>query len=297
MLASKVKPEKLSYPLFVQTKLDGIRASVVDGKLVSRTLKEIPNRQIFDTLSRDHFNGLDGELIVGSPEAEGCMQRTTSFVMSGDKVDHDWYYFVFDRWDIDGGYEDRWEEANALVTRFTAVHPNLIMLPYTEVLDEGELDQTEADIVGQGHEGVIVRKPTAKYKFGRASVTAGELGKIKRFDDSEAEIIGFYEEMHNGNEAVTNALGRTERSSVKANKTGKGTLGGFEVRDLVTDVKFRVGSGFTASQRDDFWQSRDVLMGKVVVYKSFSIGVKEKPRHPVFLGFRHENDLPDPSQD
>lgn len=86
---------------------------------------------------------------------------------------------------------------------------------------------------------------------------------------------------------MTNALGRTERSSVKANKTGKGTLGGFHVYDVVTGIEFRVGSGFTAEQREEFWIHQADIIGCTIKYKSFSIGVKEKPRHPVFLGFRN----------
>jgi DNA ligase-1 len=285
MLASKVKPEKLSYPLIVQVKLDGIRASVVDGQLVSRTLKLIPNREIQEALGRPEFNGLDGELIVGAPEAPGCMQATTSFVMSGSKTGADWTYYVFDKWDVEGGYAARIDAAMDTVSEY-ADEVSMTVLHALEVPSESELNAFEVEVVEDGHEGVIVRKPDARYKFGRASVTAGELGKIKRFDDSEAVIIGVYEEMHNGNEKVTNALGRSERSSHQENKTGKGTLGGFEVRDLVTGIEFRVGTGFDAAQRAEFWENQADLIGCTLKYKSFSVGVKEKPRHPVFLGFR-----------
>ena len=54
---------------------------------------------------------------------------------------------------------------------------------------------------------------------------------------------------------------------------------------------FSVGSGFTDAQRLDFWRNAESLIGKVIKYKSFTVGVKDKPRFPIFLGFRHKDDL------
>jgi hypothetical protein len=71
----------------------------------------------------------------------------------------------------------------------------------------------------------MLRDPNGPYKFGRSTRKEGYLLKLKRFCDSEAEVIGVVELMHNGNEAKTNALGRTERSTRKAGKTGMGVLG------------------------------------------------------------------------
>ena len=44
MLAGKVKDlDKIDYPVYATPKLDGIRAVMIDGKLVSRNFKAIPN--------------------------------------------------------------------------------------------------------------------------------------------------------------------------------------------------------------------------------------------------------------
>jgi DNA ligase-1 len=53
----------------------------------SRTFKPIPNKEIQAALGRPEYNGLDGEIIVGDPTAEGCMQATTSFVMAPNKTE------------------------------------------------------------------------------------------------------------------------------------------------------------------------------------------------------------------
>jgi DNA ligase-1 len=70
-----------------------------------------------------------------------------------------------------------------------------------------------------------------------------------------------------------------------------GVLGGFNVRDLKTGVEFSVGSGFTADMKAEYWQVRDNLIGTLIKYKFFPSGGKDKPRHPIFLGFRDRRDV------
>jgi DNA ligase-1 len=285
MLAKDGNLEKVTFPLAVQDKLDGIRASVVDGRLVSRTLKLIPNAEIQEALGRPEFEGLDGELIVGEPTAPDCYRTTVSFVMAADKTGAPWSYHVFDKWDEDGGFTLRHARAHAVAGNL----PFARMVTFRIAGSHDELEAIEAERIEEGHEGVIARVPDAPYKFGRSGKT-GPLLKIKRFSDSEAKIVGVYEELHNANEAKRNALGRTERSSHKAGKVGKGTLGGFVLVALNGEyegVEFRCGTGFTAQERADLWQERESLPGRVVKFKYFAIGAKDKPRHPVNLGFRN----------
>src|SRR4051812_20439337 len=82
MLAKDGDLSKITYPVIVQPKLDGIRCFIVDGVARSRTFKPIPNAEIQAALGRSEFDGLDGEIVVGDPTAEGCMQTTSSFVMA-----------------------------------------------------------------------------------------------------------------------------------------------------------------------------------------------------------------------
>ena len=137
----------------------------------------------------------------------------------------------------------------------------------------------------------MVRKPDAPYKFGRSTLKEGYLLKVKRFTDAEAKIIGFEERMYNENEATTDALGHTERSTHKAGMKPAGDLGAFIVRDLRTEMSFRIGTGFTAAQRKEYWTTRNKLMNKIVKYKHFEQGAVDLPRFPVFIGFRDPEDM------
>ena len=65
--------------------------------------------------------------------------------------------------------------------------------------------------------------------------------------------------------------------------------------DVKTGVEFReIGTGFTAQERADIWQDRRIYAedadAPLVKYKHFPSGAKDKPRHPVFLGWRDSRD-------
>ena len=280
---------KIQYPVYASPKLDGIRCSIVDGKALSRTLKPIPNKHIFSQLSTTELNGLDGELIIGSPTSKTCYNESVSGVMrhEGEPA---YTYYVFDCHDVSGSFTKRFRELLTSQGEWTKF-PQICLLEQNLLHNEAEMLAYEAAKVEEGYEGIILRSPEAPYKFGRSTVKEGYLLKVKRFEDSEAKIIGFEEEMYNGNEVEINELGRTKRSSAQAGKVGKNTLGAFHVRDVVSGIEFSIGTGLTAADRQHFWDNRNDYSGKIVKYKFFAVGVKTAPRHPVFLGMRDAKDM------
>jgi DNA ligase-1 len=291
----------ITYPVLVQPKLDGIRAMVIGGKLLSRSLKPIPNKEICAALERPEYEGFDGEILVGDPRVPDAFQITTSYVRGANKTGAEWTYNVFDLCNHAGTNMAR---RTALAQFFAQPKsdPRVVRVPDTLCKDADELRAFEQECLNLGFEGAIARVPLALYKHGRSTPGSGPLWKIKRFIDFEAEVVGVYEEMHNGNVAMTNALGRTERSSAAAGKTGKGTLGGLELRALNgphEGQRFRCGTGFNAEQRASLWieathgpdgYGARGLNERVAKIKSFPIGVKDAPRFPVFLGWREDWD-------
>lgn len=310
MLAGTPKNDAdIRFPVLASPKIDGVRATVglnADKQiaLLSRSLKHIPNKHIFNLLSHKSLYGLDGELIVGSPTDPNAMQNTTSGVMTMHGMP-DFTYFVFDKWCGEyssAGFEYRFAGAARTVEdtyenwdkifafQSFSVCP-IVLVQHKLIHNIDELDAYESEMLKQGWEGVMVRDPEGKYKYGRSTIKEGGLLKIKRFTDGEAEIIGFQEQEENTNEKTTNELGRSKRSTHAVGKIGKNTLGALLVRDLVSGVPFSVGSGMNDAVRLEIWQNVDKYLGKIVKYKSFLIGVKDLPRHPVFLGFRDVRDM------
>ena len=283
LLASPADLDNLRFPLMASAKLDGVRAIVKDGVVLSRSLKKIPNLHIQSTFGVRRFEGFDGELIVGKPTSKTCYTDTVSGVMRASGTP-DVRFYVFD--DIRKpayGYMER-------RPRISEDHPHLVEVTQNIVHTLEELLRMEERYLDMGYEGLILRDPNAPYKFGRSTTKEGILLKLKRFTDSEFEVIGYEERQHNGNEATTNELGRTKRSSHAAGKSGLGDLGALVLQG--DGFTFNCGTGFDDATRKALWAIRDNgLVGRVAKIKHFEIGAKTAPRHPVFLGFRDARDM------
>lgn len=293
MLASKVTDfSKLVYPLYASPKLDGIRAVVVDGVVMSRKMKPIPNAYVQKLFGHSELNGLDGELIVGRSTAKDCYTETMSGVMSlGGTPDAT--FWVFDDYLAQGGFRARLAAVNKKITklRFAHVTSSIRPVPHSEIRTQEAMTIFEFGMLEAGYEGVCMRALDGPYKHGRSTAREGWLLKCKRFQDGEAVVLGCEELQRNTNARETDALGHAKRSSAKAGQQAAGMLGALRVRDCKTKVEFSVGTGFDEDFRRSAWVVRDQLIGKVIKYKSFNVGAKDLPRHPVFLGFRSAIDF------
>ena len=292
MLAGKCTDvSKLKYPVLASLKLDGVRCIMVSGKLMSRTLKPIPNHLVQEVF-KDVPDGSDGELIIGDPTAFNAYRKTVSAVMGDGNDISGLRFYVFDNFKYDAPFVSR---HNHLMTTICELNTQgLEVLSHRLCIDEQELNDFEAKAVDAGHEGVMVRSLGGPYKQGRSTEKEGYLLKIKRFEDAEAEVTGFEERMHNGNSATTNALGRTERSSHKENLIGRGDLGALTVKGLQAPykgVEFNIGSGFDDEERMRIWQNKSEYVGKIVKFRYFPLGSKDRPRFPTFEGIRDERDM------
>lgn len=302
MLAADCKGDlsKLKFPLVASPKIDGIRAVIRGGKALTRSLKPVPNKHIRTLLENPLLEGLDGELVNARDPMN--FQATTSVVMSHEG-EPAFIFYVFDCANcITEPFNERLY--NARVTVHEAQDDGLhfvCTVPHVAISTPEELLDYETQCLADGYEGVMLRDPLGMYKRGRSTLKEGGLIKLKRFTDDEATIIGFEERMHNTNEATTNELGRTKRSSAVAGKVGRGDLGAFVCRKQVEEdrsgvltlryVEFTCGSGLNDELRKEVWENKGKYLGGVIKFKHLEHGAKDAPRHPVFLGFRHADDL------
>jgi DNA ligase-1 len=293
LLAEKADLDNLKYPVFTSPKYDGFRCLINQmGLPVSRNLKPIPNIYVQAKLAEMKLPQFDGELLTYTGNKLDDFNTIQSKLTRREGLP-EFRYMIFDHWaSPQSPYETR---LHYIKRWFDEVDLNarLHCVKQTYVDSREELDEEEAIAIEHGWEGLMIRSLDGKYKFGRSTTKEGILLKLKRFEDSEGEIIGFEELKHNANEATTNELGYTERSSHKANMIGMDTLGklkvGWGIRGKSPDaeyVEFDLGTGFTASQRADYWSRREELLTKKVKFKYQGVGPNGKPRFPVFLGFR-----------
>lgn len=283
LLAETVVFEKLQYPVLVSPKFDGFRCLIHPGLgPVTRSLKPIANNYVRGKLDELKIPYLDGELLtVTNGKIDDF--NTVQSKLSTRAGMPDFIYMVFDDFQFPNKpFTDRvMSYAEKLVNldnnRVGAVIQN-------RADNEDELNEMYARHLELGWEGSMLRSLDGRYKFGRSTVNEGILLKLKPEDEGEGLIVGQYERMHNANEAKTNALGATERSSHKENMVGTNSLGGYTI--AWKGLEFDLGTGFTESQRVAFWtESRG---GAVVTFAYQGVGPNGKPRFPRFRGFRHD---------
>lgn len=290
MLASPITEadlKNLSYPRYNSPKLDGIRAVIRNGVVLSRKLKPIPSQLVQDAWGREEFNGLDGEFITGPANASNVFRRTTSAIMTfdGDPMEVNATHFhTFDMVVQGVPYEQR-----RLASMLGSIkYPSIISaVPQLMCHTPEELTQHEQDFVEAGFEGLMTRSIMGFYKFGRSTVREGYLLKLKRFADAEYEVTGFEERMHNANELQTDERGYAKRSSHQENLVGTGFVGSILGRSLTgpyagRDIKVSPTGPHTTLAAVQH------MLGTTRVYKYFPSGSKDLPRFPTDKGPRHD---------
>lgn len=297
MQPTDVDLTKLRYPCLVSPKIDGVKLVRFDGQLKGRSFKQYRNKHLNTMFDKPEYEGFEGEVIIGNNAHSQDLCRTTTSAVNSFEGEPTYTWCLFDYVTeqlVDLSYSVRIEMLLAHINSLDFDTSNLRLVNSEVCHNEAELLASEAMWLEQGYEGIIIRDGDSKYKQGRATTNSQEVLRLKRFTDSEAVIIGFTEEMYNGNEATIDELGRTSRSSHQNNMIGKNTLGSLLVRDCTTGVEFGIGSGFDDAMRLTVWENREVYLSMIVKYKFFDKGTKDGvPRFPTFLSFRSENDMED----
>lgn len=332
LAATVENEQQIQFPLFASPKLDGIRALATSTNLLSRSLKPIPNNHIQSAyksaiLSHPELVGLDGELTIGpSPGYEAqyldCKLRHTlglagdynqnqSAIMAQASIPLTTYFNVFDDYaNIELPFSKRLLDIKARLNRdliafseplrpgLKSAHPdwnptfNVVIVPQVLLRNLTELVDYEVHCLARGYEGVMLRSPSAPYKYGRSTIRQFYLAKLKRFVDSEALLVDLEEQQENQNQATVGELGQTKRSSHKANKVGKNTTGVL-ICEHPTFGQIRIGTGrgLDDQLRKQMWTNPEEYIGHQVKFKYQECGTLDKPRIPIFLGMRSPEDL------
>ena len=309
-LAEDAILDKVIFPCIVQPKIDGVRALNMSGTLTGRSLDPFAGYGITERFSLPEFVGFDGEMILGSnPRCSNRLCSMTTGAMGRFKdvtemADLHWFLFDF----ITGAtaamsYVQRYEALKNRVVKLG--HPRLHLVPIASVANAEELTRVIAENAEAGYEGTIIRNPLAPFKEGRATQKGQQLWRVKPWSDFEIMVTGITEGQRNDNEAKTNTLGRTERSSAKAGMVPNnqvGSLQGFLLADfkdpLTGKVLFERGLEITAgsgemsvAEASDYFQYPTKIVGHIAKVKTMTHGVKDKPRFPTYASHRMAQDM------
>lgn len=311
MLASDWDENKLRFPLIAQPKIDGVRGLNMHGGLTGRSLKLFKNRHTGRFYSQHFFIGLDGELAAETETHPDLCRITTSAVGTIEGRPFTlWWVFDYVTLDtIDLPYIERYkalQEHVAQIQADPACAPyagHLRVVPSRMIHTLQELEAYDAENLEAGYEGTIIRDPQGKHKQGRSTAREGGLLRIKRFVESEALVQNIIQGESNQNEAQINELGLQFRSSHQDNMVPNGLVGSLFCRALQTvkdgqRVVIEEGQQITVSPgnmdhtlRKFYFENQSELVGKVIKFKFFPKGVKDKPRFPTFVTIRAAEDM------
>ena len=256
----------IKFPLYASPKLDGFRCGVANcTPYVGREKSVVVNKAVRSMLSRCALNGFDGELLVGSPTSKHAWATTSSLLRSEKSEDTDTTdvkFYVFDLWNmVKVPYHDR---LTLLKAKYNLLPDELktctVLCDQVYITNMDDVEAYYQMMLDEGYEGIMLRRASAYYKFGRSNLIGQELVRLKPKEDAEFEIVGFNELMSDGSPA--------------------NTLGSLTV--VKGSMSFDVGTGFSTSQRKAIWENRCKFLHKTITVSHSGI-VGRKPRNPVFL--------------
>jgi DNA ligase 1 len=181
----------LRFPLLASPKLDGMRVSITERGPVTRSGAPLPNERFRAYLDREELRGLDGELTFGDPVAPDVVQRSIGAGMSrkGPAPERGLSFWAFDSFaHPERPFTERYREVTRAVKR--ADLPLVHIVTQTRVHSADELNEVETRFLGLGFEGAVLRRPDARYYFGRIKPHSQALLKVKRRELMTGEIVG-----------------------------------------------------------------------------------------------------------
>jgi DNA ligase-1 len=291
----------IQYPQFASYKLDGIRCIIhPELGIVSRSLKQIPNKQIQDKYAdllawcRETDIILDGELYGHGLS----FQEITGLVITKDHEDpktikkygertlpDELKYHCFDAIPINDMVLD-FSDRIVLLEEIEDYIPNprTVEIVIQQTVYNAEDVKTAFEwAIKHGYEGLMLKSLTGLYKFGRGTLKEGIIYKVKPYIDKSAIIKGFVQAtvVDPNAEKTVNELGNSVTSKKKDDRILIDKLAAFVVDYEGQDLKVVVAA--TDKEKEQMWSEREKYLGCELNYKSMEVGQKDGglPRHPV----------------
>lgn len=309
MRAANYDPAKIKFPVWEQPKIDGVRALNTTGILTARTLKKFANRYVTAFFSKPEYVGFDGEFAAQDERHPDLCRLTTSAVGTIEGQPFVLWH-VFDyvteetrHWP----YSKRYAYMTARVKELQAEGKcgHLRVVPVRVCNNLEELMACHAENIEKGYEGTCFYGPDVAHKEGKSSPRHNGVLRIKDFIDAEAEVLSLQEGETNLNPAQINELGRSYRTSHQDGKVPNGMVGSLECRAIndVFDTTgktvvisegeiFTVSPGkMTEEEKIDFLRNPHKIVKKIIKFKFFGHGIKDKPRFATFEMIRPKEDI------
>ena len=273
MLASKWEDskDKITYPIFSQPKLDGIRCIVTKDGMFSRNGKPIISApHIRESLSEvfDVYPDmiLDGELYAD--KFANDFNKIVSLVKKSKPTDADLkeskkniQYWIYDLPDNNIQFGDRCDRLHNLFNTFDSFSKHCIEVETTLCMSEDDVMDLYEGYVDAGFEGQMLRL-NGKYENKRSK----NLMKHKSFIDEEYTIKGIVEG--------------------EGNRTG---TAGYMVFETADGKPFKSNVKGTWEETAEMLKNKKKLIGKQATIKYFNLTPDGIPRFPYVINIDRES--------
>lgn len=194
---------KLNFPMAIDAKLDGVRATFQNGKFISRGGKPLA---ALPDLAEEVLKLTDGAFIPdGELYNHDLRHEFEEIISSVKKVkgenlkEHLVQYHIYDLIIPDMSFNKRNLLLKELFRKYKG--DSLVKVPRYLISDEGDLQAAHSHFLNSGYEGSMIRDLDSLYEVNKRSYG---LLKLKNFDDSEFRIVGIEE----GRGALQGAVGK-----------------------------------------------------------------------------------------
>lgn len=283
LLAHVYEPHRVTYPCYVQPKLNGIRALYQQGCFQSRDELPFP-KGLLDHLAQPLLGLfgpeviLDGELYVhGWP-----LQRINAAVTpvrqhpTEDTVKVE--YWVFDTVDYTKPFIDRLTPVFEKLAGAVGIN----RVTTVRATSETWADRFYVEMVADGMEGIMYRLGDCPYTTPKQQTWSGKIpavvgpGRAKAWSDQNNRCWHLLKrkDWQDDEFVCTNAF--------EGEGKLKGTLGSLECQVVPgKSVAFNVGSGLTDAERQHYWQNPPI--GRLIKVKYLVLSSDGIPLNPTIL--------------
>jgi len=292
----------LDYSLYYKSKKrDGIRVNFNKGEMLSRSLKQIQNKQLqeqFQNLkdfSKKYNAIIDAELYSHS----STFQHITSLVMTQNYNDKnsikkhgkvleipiDFKAYIFDII-FDDNYEEKFENRYLNMLNLSEIENqnNFKVVKQLGCLDKKDVITFYEDNLKNDYEGVVLKRKDMPYKCGRSTLKTGDALKLKPYKRFDAIIKGVTERMENTSESFKNELGNSTKSRKNEDMIPTGIAAAFIVDYEGKEMKVSLTGDM--AYRKNIFENKEDMIGKWIEFEGMEVGSKNVPRHPSFIRFR-----------
>jgi len=301
-----VNLDEINYPILASYKLDGIRCIFKNGEMLSRSLKQIQNKQLqkkFQPLkdySKEFNVILDGEIYAHRM----TFQEITRYVMTQDfedkksikkfgeilEIPEVLKFYMFDCI-ANENYNNQFINRNKNVTVISICRNDLIIpVIQTSLNSKSDIENFFEDALKDGYEGLILKDPNGHYKCGRGTLKEGLVYKIKNFRTFDSKIKDVIQAtvVNPSAEKEITELGYSKTSKKKDDRILINKAAAFLVEYKGNDLKVVIA--LTDKEKEEIWDNKENYINKIIEYKGMLEGALNVPRHPVFVRYRNDKD-------